>query len=56
MDIPIISREAIRLNVSRYALDTGRGIEAAIAHYAELYNFTEETLREIMAFVEETTS
>ncbi len=52
MDVPIISREAIRKNVARYALDTGCGIEASIAHYADLYNFTEETLREILAFEE----
>ncbi len=53
MDVPIISREAIRKNIARIALDKGCGIEAAIAEYAETINFTEESLREIMQFVEE---
>lgn len=53
MDVPIISREAIRKNVSRIALDEGCGIEAAITKYAEAINFTEASLREIIEFVEE---
>ena len=53
MDVPIISREAIRKNVARIALDEGCGIDAAITKYAETINFTEESLREIMEFVEE---
>ena len=53
MDIPIISREAIRKNVARIALDTGRGIDAAIIEYAEQINFTPEALRAVIEFAEE---
>jgi len=56
MDIPIISRKAIRENVARIALDTGCGIEAAIRQYATEIHFTEDALRELMEFVEEPTS
>lgn len=56
MDIPIISREAIRKNVARIALEDGRGIEAAIRQYAEQINFTEDALREIVEFAEEQAS
>lgn len=53
MDIPITSREEIRKDVARIAIDTGRGIEAAITEYAERINFTEESVREILAFEEQ---
>lgn len=56
MDIPIISREAIRKNVARIALASGGDIEAAIRQYAGQINFTEDALREIVEFCEEQAS
>lgn len=56
MDIPITSREEIRKNISRIAIDTGCGVESAIREYAKQINFTEESVREILTFKEEQTS
>lgn len=56
MDIPIISREAIRKNVARIALRDQQGVEAAIREYAAQINFTIDALREIVEFSEEQAS
>ena len=48
MDVPIISRAAIRKHVERIAVDEGCGIDAAIAKYAESINFTEDAVRAIV--------
>jgi hypothetical protein len=53
MDVPIISREAIRKNVARIAIARGGDVAEAIRIYADACNFTPESLAEIMAFTEE---
>lgn len=54
MDLPVTSREKIRKDVARIAIESGCGIDAAVRQYAAEINVTDESLREILAFVEET--
>lgn len=53
MDLPITSRDTIRKDVARIAIESGCGIESAVQQYAAAINLTEESVREILAFVEE---
>lgn len=57
MDLSIVSRQAVREHVARNLLaQPNEGEAGAVRRTAERFNFTEETVREIVAFVEEATS
>lgn len=54
MDLSIMSRQSVRERVARnLLLRPTEGQESAIRHAAEQINFTEESVRSIVEFVEE---
>jgi hypothetical protein len=56
MDLPITSRQSVRDRVARHlALRPDEGEDAAIARAAEDLNWTEESVREVLAYVEPAT-
>lgn len=57
MDLPIYSRQSIRERVARNLLNFPEdGEAAAIRRTAEQICFTEESVRDVLAFVEEEVS
>lgn len=56
MDIPIISRQAMLINIARLMVRDELTKDEAIRAYAESINFTEESLREIVGYTETETA
>lgn len=53
MDLPIVSRQSIRERVARNMILFPGDMDRAIAKTAEQINFTEDSVRDVLDFVEE---